>query len=215
METNILNAITRETSGKGPARRLRQKGLIPAVFYGPKAESIPITIQSSDFLKIIRDGEENKFIKLIIDNKGQKLEKLSMIKEFQIEPIDRKMLHADFYEISMDHKLTMDVPVHFKGQPVGVEDGGELMHLRREIRISCLPGDLPEFIEVDVSQLKIGDSIKIQDISFGEHITVMDHTDTAIASVAATRVTAEPAAEGEAAAEQPEVIGKKDAEKED
>jgi len=209
METTTLNAFIRNESGKGPARRLRQKGLAPAVFYGPKAEAIPITISSVDFLKILRDGQENKFIKLMIDDQGKIMEKLSMIKEFQIEPISRKMLHADFYEISMDHKLTMDVPIHFKGQPVGLEDGGELLHIKREIRISCLPGDLPEFIEVDISHLKIGDSIKIQDIPCGEHINVLDHADAPVAIVSAAKVAAAAPEETEEASAEPEVIGKK------
>jgi large subunit ribosomal protein L25 len=208
METNVLKAFTREESGKGPARRLRQKGLAPAVFYGPKAESIPISVQAADFLKIIRDGQENKFIKLLIDNQGKVSEKLSMIKEFQLEPLSRKMLHADFYEISMDHKLTMDVPIHFKGQPVGIEDGGELLHVKRDVKISCLPGDLPEFIEVDISHLKIGDSIKIQDIHCGEHITILDQADTAIAIVSASKVAAETDKTEEGAAE-PALVGKK------
>jgi large subunit ribosomal protein L25 len=209
METKTLNAFTRDESGKGPARRLRQKGLTPAVFYGPKSEAIPISIQSSEFLKLLKDGQENKFIKLIIDNKGSSMEKLSMIKEFQIEPISRRMLHADFYEISMDHKLTMEVPIHFKGKPVGLDDGGELFHVKREIKISCLPGDLPEFIEVDISHLKIGDSIKIQDVPCGERITILDQADAAIAIVSAPKIIAEPVVETEEAAAEPEVIGKK------
>jgi large subunit ribosomal protein L25 len=214
METNILKAVLREESGKGPARRLRQRGFIPAVFYGPKAGSIPISIESADFLKIMKDGDENKFIKLIIEDRGQQIEKLSMIKDFQIEPIDRNMLHADFYEISMDHKLTIEVPIHFKGQPIGVTEGGELLHVKREVKISCLPGDLPEFIEIDISNLKIGDTIKIQDINVGKDITVLDQGDTAIVIVTSVKTAAEPEKTEETTAE-PELVGKKTADQED
>lgn len=214
METTVLRAFTREESGKGPARRMRQRGLAPAVFYGPKAESIPISIQAADFLKIIREGQENKFIKLQIESSGTVTEKLSMIKDFQLEPVSRRMLHADFYEISMDHKLTLEVPIHFAGKPAGVDDGGELHLIKRELKISCLPGDLPEFIEVDVAALKIGESLKVQDIVLGENITVLDHGDTAIATVSAAKVTeaaTEPTEEGAA---EPEVISKKTEEEE-
>lgn len=209
METNVLKAFTRDEAGKGSSRKLRQKGLIPAVFYGPQSKSIPITIQSSDLLKLLKEGKDNKFIKLSIDRQGKSIEKLSMIKEFQIEPVGRQMIHADFYEVSMDHKLTMDIPIHFKGTPVGIEEGGELLHVKREIKISCLPNDLPEFIEVDVSQLNIGDSIKIQDIHCGEHVTILDQEDTTIALVATAKTKEEPV-EGEEGVSEPELVGKAD-----
>lgn len=213
METNMLRAFTRDDAGKGPSRKLRQKGLIPAVFYGPQAGSMAIAVQSADLSKLLKDGKENKFIKLSIDKKGKSIEKLSMLKEFQIEPVSRRMLHADFYEVSMDHKLTMDVPIHFKGNPIGVEEeGGELLHVKREIKISCLPGDLPEFIEVDISQLKIGDSVKIQDINCGEHLTVLDPEDTAIVLVTAARIAEAPETEEPVeGTEEPELVGKKEA----
>ncbi len=200
MEINELKADIRTTSGKGSSRRLRRAGMIPAVFYGPGAETILLAINAADLMKL-QKKEEKAFIKLIIAGEGTKLEKLSMLKELQIEPLNRQFVHADFYEITMDHKLTLDIPIHFSGKPKGVEEGGELHLLKRELKVSCLPGSRPEFIAADVSGLQIGDSLKVHDLSIGEGVTVLDHADAALATVSAVKEAAPaaaPAAEPEA-----------------
>jgi len=112
METIELKAHTRRESGKGPARRFRERGLIPAVFYGPGAESILLIVNSSDLTRL--SGTE--YIKLMIEDDSGKFEKLSVVKELQVEPVSRNPLHADFCEIRMDHKLVMDIPIHLTGQ---------------------------------------------------------------------------------------------------
>ncbi len=200
MEICDLKASIRKESKKGPARRLRQRGLLPAVFYGRGSDSLLLTLNSSDLMKLRKQKAENVFIKLIIDDGGKKIEKLSMVKELQVEPLSRSFLHADFYEISMDHELTLDIPLRFMGKPVGVENGGELQHVKRELRVSCLPTKLPEFIEVDISALDIGDSFKVRDIAAIDGVTVLDHEDASIATVTAVRaakVTTEEAVAGE------------------
>jgi large subunit ribosomal protein L25 len=193
MEISELKADIRKTSGKGVARRLRKDGMTPAVFYGPKAEPVLLSVNSSDLKKILRGKEENIFINLLIGNGGQ-MEKFTLIKELQIDPVSRKFLHVDFYEIDMEHAITLDVPIHFKGQAIGVENGGDLHHIRREIKVSCLFTVLPEFVEVDISGLNIGDSIKVQDIELPDGVNVLDPQDTIIASVTAPKavVKAEP-----------------------
>jgi large subunit ribosomal protein L25 len=206
MEATELKAFTRKETGKGPARRFRKEGSIPAVFYGRGEEAIPLSVNAAELLKIIRAKKENIFIKLLIE--GEKhLEKLSLMKELQIEPVSRRFYHVDFYEIRMDHKLTLDVPLRFAGIPVGVQNGGELQHLKRDLKVSCLPSVLPDFIEIDVTGLEIGDSIKVQDIRVPEGITVLDPGDVSVVMVAVVKVSVpEPevveAAEGEAAAEE-------------
>jgi large subunit ribosomal protein L25 len=190
MEISELSARVRNQSGKGPARRLRIKGFIPAVFYGPKSESIQLAVNTSELMKLLRNKEENVFIKLLIDD-GKNIEKLSMIKELQTDPLTGRFLHADFYEIRMDQMITFDIPIHFVGEPVGVDNGGELHHLKRDLKVSCLPGKLPDFIEVDVSNLDIGDAIRVQDIKIADDITVLDPEDAPIATVSTTRVTKE------------------------
>jgi large subunit ribosomal protein L25 len=201
MEAIELKACIRKETGKGPARRFRKKGLTPAVFYGRGEEAIPLSVNATDLSKIIKTKRENIFIKLLIE--GEKsLEKLTMIKELQIEPVSRRFYHADFYEIRMDHKLTVDIPLRFVGTPIGVENGGELQHLKRDMKVSCLPASLPDFIEVDVSGLDIGASIKIQDLRVPDGIEVLDPGDVSIAIVAFMKVSVpqEEAVEGEAAA---------------
>lgn len=215
MEICELKAVVREETGKGPARRLRDKGFTPAVFYGAGAETFAMSVNTADLRSLMKNKEDNVFIKLIIEGKGKTLEKLSMIKELQSQPVTRKFLHADFYEVSMDHEVTMDVPLHFKGAAVGVGNGGELLHQKRDLKVSCLPTALPEFIEVDVSGLDIGDSIKVQGISVPAGVTVTDSADAVVVSVVTTRAAMAAATEAaveEEAAKTPEVIKQKSAE---
>jgi large subunit ribosomal protein L25 len=208
MEISELKASLRKTSGKGVARRLRKDGMTPAVFYGPKAEPVLLAVNSSDLMKILKGKEENIFINLLIGNGGQ-MEKFTLIKELQIDPVSRKFLHVDFCEIDMEHAITLDVPIHFKGQAIGVDNGGDLHHIRREIKVSCLFTVLPEFVEVDISGLEIGDSIKVQDIKLPDGVNVLDPQDAIIASVTAPKavVTAEPVVEEQEVVETPEEEG--------
>jgi len=205
MEATELKAFTRKETGKGPARRFRKEGSIPAVFYGRGEEAIPLSVNAAELLKVIKANKGNIFIKLLIE--GEKhLKKLSLIKELQIEPVSRRFYHADFYEVRMDHKLTLDVPLRFAGIPIGVQNGGELQHLKRDLKVSCLPSVLPDFIEIDVTGLDIGDSVKVQDIRVPEGITVLDPGDVGVVIVAVMKVSVpqaevEAAAEGEAPAE--------------
>jgi large subunit ribosomal protein L25 len=205
MEISELKASLRTTSGKGVSRRFRKEGLTPAVFYGPKTEAVLLTVNSSDLMKILKGKEENIFINLLIGN-GKKMTKFTLIKELQIDPLSGKFLHVDFCEIDMEHAITVDVPIHFKGQAIGVENGGDLHHIRREIKVSCLFTVLPEFVEVDISGLNIGDSIKVQEIKLPDGVNVLDPHDTIIVSVTAPRVVvkAEPVVEEQEAAETPE-----------
>ena len=184
MEARELKATVRKESGKGQAKRLRRKGLIPAVLYGPGTESLSLSVDASD-LKTARKGtEDNILIKLIIDDSGKRVERNSLIKEIQFEPLTGDFFHADFYAIRMDHKLTFDVPIHFEGQPVGIEKGGELQYLKREIKLSCLPSALPDCIPVDISKLDVGDVILIRDLSLPESINCFDSKNIALVTIA-------------------------------
>ncbi|MCK4534945.1 MAG: 50S ribosomal protein L25, partial [Syntrophobacterales bacterium] len=164
MKTIVLNAQVREGLGKGNSRRLRSEGFVPAIFYGYETESVAIKVNTSELIRaLVRERGETAFIKLgIKSGKGGKVEKLSVIKDMQIDTIGRKPVHVDFYEIRMDRTLAVDVPVVFLGTPVGIEEGGELQQLKRVLKVSGLPSDLPESLEVDISGLNIGDSIKVK-----------------------------------------------------
>jgi large subunit ribosomal protein L25 len=201
MEVTDLAAEVRKEQKKGPARRLRQKGFVPAIFYGHSAENILLAVKNDALLKLHKDKKDHAFIKLIIDDGGaKKLEKLSLIKELQVQPLTGKFYHADFYEIDMKRKLTFDVSLSFTGKAIGVENGGELQHIKRQVTVSCLPAHLPDHIEIDVAALDIGDSIKVKEMKLPDGITVLDPADAAVVAVAAIKVVKPTPAEEEAAA---------------
>ena len=205
MEINELNALVRVATGKNHARRLRKAGMIPAVFYGPGTQGMLLDVNAAD-LMTLRKKEEKSFIKLIIAGQDSKLEKLAVLKELQIEPLSRRLVHADFYEITMDHTFTFEIPIHFSGKPKGVDEGGELHLLKRELRVSCLPGVRPEFVAADISGLLIGDSFKVHDLAPTDGVIVLDSEDTVIATLAAQKVAVKT--EGEAVAAAPETPAK-------
>lgn len=191
MKTVRLSAQIREEVGKGPSRRLRSEGFVPATFYGYQAEPMVIKVNSSELIKIlIRERGETGFVKLgIKSGTGKKVEKLSVIKDLQVDTINRRPVHVDFYEIRMDRTLVVDVPIIFSGSPVGIEEGdGELQQLKRDVKVSGLPSDLPESVEIDISHLNIGDSIKVKDIAVKGEVQILDPDDVAVVSVVPTRV---------------------------
>ena len=201
MEITELAAQVRKEHKKGPARRLRQQGFVPAIFYGRSAENILLAVNNKELLKLHKDKKDHSFIKLIIDDGDKKkIEKLSLIKELQIQPLTGKFYHADFYEVDMKHKLTFEVSLRFTGKAIGVENGGELQHIKREVKVSCLPANLPDHIDVDVSALDIGDSIKVKELKLAEGMTVLDPPDAAVAAVAVIKVVKATPEEEEAAA---------------
>jgi len=220
MKTIALNAQMREGLGKGNSRRLRSEGFVPAIFYGYQTEAIAIKVDSSELINtLIGERDEAVFVKLGIQSgKGKKLQKLSVIKDLQIDTINRKPVHVDFYEIRMDRTLTVDVPVIFSGTPVGVENGGELQQLRRTVKVSGLPSDLPESVEIDISDLDIGDSIKVDTIAVKEEVQILDSDDVAIVSVVPTRtslITQGSEEEEEAEVTEDAVSASEDEEKQD
>jgi len=199
MKAVKLNASIRNESGKGAARRMRAAGYVPAIFYGYDTESTMIQVDSSELIHIVEQGKGGSlFVKLgIKPATGKKVEKLSIIKDLQIDSLKKQLIHADFYEIGMKRKLTIDLPIALEGIPIGIEQGGELQQLKRDVKISALPSVLPEEVTIDISHLAIGDSVKIGDLSFQGDIEVLDAEDIAIANVAATRVSALDEEEGE------------------
>ncbi len=200
MEVTDLAVQIRKEQKKGPARRFRQKGLIPAIFYGRSAKNILLTVKNDELVKLHNEKKDHAFIKLIIDDGGdKKIEKLSLIKEMQFQPLTGKFYHVDFYEVDMKAKLTFEVSLQFVGKCIGVENGGELQHIKRLVKVSCLPENLPDHIEVDVTSLDIGDSIKIKELKLTDGITVLDQADAAVVAVAAIKVAKVTPAEAAAA----------------
>jgi large subunit ribosomal protein L25 len=201
MEDLILTAKTRTKTGKGEARRLRKKGLVPAILYGG-SEVVPISFLLKDLKKILStSGGENTIFQLNIEG-AKKRDRKVIAREFQNDPVKSELLHVDLYEISMDKEITVSVGITLTGKAFGVEqEGGMLNHLLKEIEIECLPTKIPDEITVDVSQLKIGDVLHLRDISIPEGIEVLDDLEEPVASVTAiveevVEVAAEEEGEG-------------------
>jgi large subunit ribosomal protein L25 len=183
MERPILTAEIREGVGKEKAKKLRAKGLIPAIFYGPRSQTIPLVIDSKELAKVLQtEAGENVLIDLDIRKGAQADRKVVMVKDIQIDPLQMIALHTDFYEVAMDEMVIVEVPVHLVGKPEGTKVGGILDQIRRVIQIQCLPGNIPKSIDVDVSPLKIGDSIHVQDIQV-EKAKIISDTNFTIATV--------------------------------
>jgi large subunit ribosomal protein L25 len=183
MERPVLTAEIREGVGKEKVKKLRLKGLVPAIFYGPRSEAIPLVIDSKELTKALQtEAGENVLIDLDIRKGGQADRKVVMLKDIQIDPLQRVTLHTDFYEVTMDEIVTVEVPVHLVGKPEGTKVGGILEQVRRAIQVQCLPGDIPKSIDVDVSALTIGDSIHVQDIR-AEKVRIISDSNFTIATV--------------------------------
>jgi large subunit ribosomal protein L25 len=201
-----LAARLRTDTGKGAARRLRRDNQVPAIFYGPSSQPVMLAVKYLDLQTLLKSTDsENVIFQLQIES-GQGTEsKTVMLKELQADPIKPVYYHADFYEISMDKELTLNVPVHLVNTPAGASKGGILQHVKRDLLVSCLPGNLVEFLEVDVSALDIGDAVHVRDIALPQGMKAADDGDTTIAVVTPPHVVAEKVeevAEEEKAAEE-------------
>jgi large subunit ribosomal protein L25 len=183
MQRPVLTAEIREGVGKEKAKKLRSKGLIPAIFYGPRAQTIPLVIHSKELAKALQtEAGENVLIDLDIRKGAQSDRKVVMLKDIQVDPLQRVTLHTDFYEVAMDEMVTVEIPVHLVGKPEGTKMGGILEQVRRVIQVQCLPGDIPKSIDIDVSALNIGDSIHVQEINV-EKAKIISDTNFTIATV--------------------------------
>jgi large subunit ribosomal protein L25 len=198
MAQPTLSARIREHTGKGAARKLRKEEQIPAIFYGPRSAPVMISVKDSDLKGILRDTTtENIILTLQIESDQGKDVRTAMLKELQAHPFKPIVFHADFYEISMDQELTVDIPVHLVNTAEGVTKGGVLQQIRRELNVSALPSKLVDFIEVDVSGLDIGDAVHVGDIHLPEGIQSNEEDNLTIAVVSAPTVEAEEIAEEE------------------
>lgn len=201
-----LAARVRTDAGKGAARRLRRDNQVPAIFYGPNSQPVMLAVKVLDLKTLLRSASsENVIFQLQIDSGQGEESKTVMLKELQTDPIKPVYYHADFYEVSMDKELTLNVPVHLVGTPAGASKGGILQHVKRELLVSCLPGNLVDFLEVDVAALDIGDAVHVKDLVLPAGMTSAEDPDTTIAVVTAPHVVAEKveeAVEGEEKAEE-------------
>ncbi|MGD9300599.1 MAG: 50S ribosomal protein L25/general stress protein Ctc [Desulfobacterales bacterium] len=204
MEKIELQATVRTSVGNGPARVLRRAGQIPAVLYGRRTDPILLSVNTKDFEQILKKGSFGQFILTLVIQNGKKLTKPAMIKELQTHPVSGSLIHIDFYEVDMKRKIKVMVPVVTTGQSVGVEEGGLLNIVRRELEVFCLPGDIPESIEIDITELTIGDSIHLEDVPLGEDVEVATDVNYTVVTVLSPKVEEEPVEEEEEELEEAE-----------
>jgi len=220
----ILDAPARDSFGKNEARRTRREGLVPAVLYGASGgaskEATAIAVNPKALLKILHsESGANTLISLKLAGAA---DARVLVREYQLDPVTRQLLHADFYRVAMDRAIQVMIPVVVRGEPAGVkQQGGTLEFVRREIEIECLPGDIPEHVEVDVSELMLHQGIRVRDLAAQPKWKPVSDSDMMLVHVImpkAEEVVAAPVAEVGAAPAvpaEPEVIkkGKKEEDK--
>jgi large subunit ribosomal protein L25 len=203
LELHELKANIRESTGNGYARALRRQGQMPAVLYGKGVEPVKVSVTTRDLELLLKKNRASQVLmNLVIGNTGTP--RSAMIKELQVDPLSRNFLHVDFYEVDMAQKITAKVPVVATGNSKGVETGGILQVIRKELEVMCLPQEIPQSIEIDVTDLDIGDSIHINEIPAEGNIEFPADVNFTVVTVVAPKreaeIAEEEAVEEEAAA---------------
>lgn len=203
METGELLCEKRETRPKGVRHQVRREGRVPAVLYGPKTAPIAISVSALDIKNRVAHASSSRIMRL--KSSTPELDgKHVIVKDVQRTAVSRDILHADLYEVDLNRAIRVSVPLHFVGKPAGVAEGGILQPLERSVEVECLPLEIPEFIEVDVTSVGIHDVIHISAIKFTGNVKPIYDTDLPVVTVLPPTVEAAPtppAAEAEAAAE--------------
>jgi len=218
LETNVLEAQTREPGTKNVARRVRRDGKIPAVVYGAGKDSLPITVDPRVVTRILNsETGHNTIFDLSLNGEKTK----AMIVDWQYEPIKGRLLHIDLKRIALDKVLRVSVPIFLVGEAVGVkQEGGIMEQMLRELEVECLPADIPSHIDADVSELTFGKVLRVSDLPHSAKIKFLTDENQPVAHVTSVKeevaVTPEATAEAAAAPAEPEVIkkGKQETEEE-
>ena len=217
-----LEVVKRSGRGKNEARRLRVGGRIPAVVYGARAkgkapEGVPVAVDPKEVLRILHsESGANTLINLKLDGSESRV----MVKEYQLDPVTHQLLHTDFYQLAMDRAITVTVPIVIKGEAKGVKlEGGMIDFVTREVQVECLPTDIPERIDVDVSELVLHQSVRLRDLPENPKWKILNEPETMLVHVVLPRVeevaaTAEEEAVVAPGAAEPEVAKKGKTEKE-
>jgi large subunit ribosomal protein L25 len=195
MSKVVLQAKNRQKAGSAESRRIRRSGRIPAVIYGRSGKAVSIDLDSVEFVKGVKGISESTIVKVEVDGKTYD----AFVKDTQRNIIDGNILHIDFYEVESGVALRAKVSLHLFGNPVGVREGGMLENPLHEIEIECLPKDLPERIDIDVSNLKANQSLHVRDIPLGEGVRLLSNADQVIALVKFAKAEAAAVAAPEAA----------------
>ncbi|MFQ5849833.1 MAG: 50S ribosomal protein L25 [Candidatus Binatia bacterium] len=206
METIEIPIEPRAAGSKRTARRLRREGKLPAVFYGPKTDPVPLQVSREELLNRVADLEGSHLIRMKSASPLLE-ERVALIKEVQLHPVTGEVLHLDFYEVDLTEKLSVKVPLHFVGKPQGVVRGGILQPIVREIEVECLPTDIPEYLNIDVSSLDIGHALHVSGLAMPEGVITTYDSDFTVVTVVAPTVEAPKVEEAPAlAAEAAEAV---------
>jgi large subunit ribosomal protein L25 len=197
MEAYVLETKKREKTGKEIAKKLRRKGLIPAVLYGHKGTKA-LSVRDLDFKKMFEKIGEHSIISLDIEG-DEKAEVI--VKDFQLDPVKRNIIHVDFFEIERGKVLRTEVPIKIVGVSKGVKKGGILELFLRDLEIECLPKDIPESITINIEELDLGDSLHVRDIEVGPQVTLISNPEQVVVTIGSPTVIKVPVAEEEKVAE--------------
>lgn len=182
METVDVEVSTRETGSKRKARRLRRIGKIPGILYGPKVAPVALELDKKTFSSRVAGVEGSHLVRMKSDSPVL-AEKVALVKEMQYHPISGDVIHADFYEVDLTARIQVRVPLHFVGKAAGVVRGGILQPIVREIEVECLPLDIPEFFDVEVGDLDIGDSVHVEALPMPEGVTAVFESNFTLVTV--------------------------------
>jgi large subunit ribosomal protein L25 len=213
-----LAAVRRDQRGRNEMVRLRRQGRIPAVLYGGSDPAESVAVDPKELMRILHsDSGVNTLISLQVEGGA---EARVLVKQYQLDPVTHKLLHCDFYRVAMDKMLRVSVPVQLTGEAKGVKvQGGIVDFVHRDLNIECLPGDIPEHVTVDVTELMIGQGIRVRDLPTDGKWKPVSEADMLIVHVIPPKVEAAPepaeAVAAPAAPAEPEVIKKGKAEKEE
>lgn len=180
-----MNVRLRTETGTGASRRLRRNDEVPAILYGPKTAPVPLAVPAMRLLKLLREmGEESKLIRLVIGEGQDRQVRQALIREVQTHPVRRRFVHVDFYEVPLDQPIVVEVPVELDGEAIGVKKGGVLDLIRRTLAVRCLPGEIPDRVHIDITQLDLGSSIHVSDLISVVPFELVDDTAFSVVTVA-------------------------------
>jgi large subunit ribosomal protein L25 len=198
LEIFDFKASVRTRKGNGAARVLRAQGRVPAVLYGPKTEPVTLSVDTKDLETVLKQGAAGQLLLNLIVENGETFNRPAMIKEVQRKPLSREFLHVDFYEIDMHRKIVVPIPVATTGKCKGVEAGGTLQIIRRELEVLCLPTQIPATIDIDITDLGMGESIHVEDIPLAGDLEVPHDVNFTVVTVLSPKAVEGPEAiEGE------------------
>ncbi|MDV2686755.1 50S ribosomal protein L25/general stress protein Ctc [Alkalihalophilus lindianensis] len=210
MATTLQANLRTDLTGSS-TRQIRKDGHVPAILYGNKIDSQPVYVESVEFLKTVREVGKNGLFSLNVDGSKHQV----MIHDMQIDPLKNEYLHVDFFEVDMKSEIDADVPVRLTGESPGSTEGGVVTHLLYDISVKCLPNDIPEEIELDISELNIGDSIQITDLRDKVSVEITNEDEETVVTVQPPTVIEESEDADESGDAEPEVIGEDDSNKEE